>query len=439
LNAVLLFLIGCRLLSDSGAALIAALLFAVHPVNAEAVNFISTRNTLLALFFCLASLLAYLKDKEKGKRWPILSALLFFCALLSKETGLMLIAVIAFCTQFPLTGKSGGKWRDRLLSLLPYVLATGVYLVMRTYSLQGVVGTGIPKEGLFSRLAMNYHIVPQYLGLLLFPADLTLFHSVPKGGLFTPPWHFPVWLALVAAVWLIVRWRNRVALFGLAWFVINYLPISNIVPIPSDPITERFLYMPAIGLFLVVGALLERLLAIEKAKKAVWVTSVLIVIVFSALTVRRNLEWKDDYTLFSSGVRTNPASAEAHYHLGTALRDRGELEAANREWETSLKLDPYNSDALIQLGTYSAMRGDLHGAEQYYHAALQSPPGKVDPGKAMAHYNLGKIYEKQRKPAQALLQYELFLKNVTLDYNEFKPDAERRVLELNAALRSDTR
>jgi tetratricopeptide (TPR) repeat protein len=115
------------------------------------------------------------------------------------------------------------------------------------------------------------------------------------------------------------------------------------------------------------------------------------------------------------------------------MRDRGELAQAKQEWEITLKLDPANSDALIQLGTSSALRNDLQEAEQYYEAALRSPPGKVDPGKAMAHYNLGKIYEKMQKPEQALQHYELFLKNATLDYNEFKPDAQQRVTRLRSA------
>src|SRR5512135_2910368 len=85
-NVILLYLVCLRLLPDRMAALVAALIFAVHPANSEAVNFISARNTLLALFFSLASFLAFLGARGRGKRLPLLSALLFFCGLLSKET-----------------------------------------------------------------------------------------------------------------------------------------------------------------------------------------------------------------------------------------------------------------------------------------------------------------------------------------------------------------
>lgn len=434
LNAVLLYLIGCRLLSDRGAALAAALLFAVHPVNTEAVNFIAARNTLLALFFSLASLLAFIKAKTNGVRWPIFSAGLFFLGLLCKETAFMLIGVLALYTMLPLPFAAVEKWRDRVLALFPYLLFTLVYFAMRAYSLHGLMGTGVPSEGLFSRLAQNYYIVPQYIGLLLFPTDLTIFHDVPGGGLFAVPWFLPIWVALGIAVWLVVRWRNRVALFGLVWCAVNYLPISNIVPIPSDAITERFLYLPAAGVFIMVGAFLEWLRSRERGQQALRIAVAVIVLACAAVTVRRNLEWKDDFTLFSSGVKNNPASAEAHYNFGTALQDRGDLTAALREWQTALKLDPTNSDAMIQMGTFSAKQGDLPRAELYYDAALRAPPGKADPGKVMAHYNLGKIYEKTERRELALRHYALFLENVTSNYEEYKPDVEQRIAGLRAAM-----
>lgn len=439
LNAFLLYWVACRLLSDRSAALVAALLFAVHPANSEAVNFISARNTLLALFFSLASLFAFLKTQEKGVRWLVLSALLFFCGLLSKETAFMLIAVIAIFTFFPSPGFAGKTMRDKLITLFPFLLAVIVYFGMRSYSLQGVIGADVPAAGLLSRLAMNYHIIPQYVGLLFFPADLTVFHMVPKGGLFTPAWFLPAWVALVAAIWLIVRWRNKAALFGLIWCVVNYAPISNIIPIPSDPIAERFLYMPAVGFFIIAGACVESLHSKEVTRKALIVTAVLLLILFSTVTIKRSRDWRDDYSLYSSGVKNNPASAEAHCNLGTALlQDKGDIEAARQEWETALKIDTHDSDALTQMGTYEAMKGDLRKAEQLYLSSLLSPPGKSDPDKSMAHFNLGKIYDKQQRLADALRQYELFLKFVTLRYAEYKPFAEQRVAYLRIALYSNS-
>src|SRR5512137_2457771 len=101
-NVILLYLVAMRFLRNNYGALAAALLFAVHPVNSEAVNFISARNTLLALFFSLASLLAWLNSREKRAAIPLGSAFLFLCGLLCKETAFMMIAVFFLAAFVPL-------------------------------------------------------------------------------------------------------------------------------------------------------------------------------------------------------------------------------------------------------------------------------------------------------------------------------------------------
>jgi hypothetical protein len=145
------------------------------------------------------------------------SALLFFCGLLCKETAFMLIAVFSVALFIPLQEEEERlSWKGRAFYILPYLVMTGIYFVMRSYSLQGIVGTPVPAEGLFSRLALNYWIIPQYIGLLLFPNDLTLFHKVLGGGFFSPPWYLPAMVGFLAVIWLAVRSKNRAALFGFA-------------------------------------------------------------------------------------------------------------------------------------------------------------------------------------------------------------------------------
>ena len=433
-NVFLLYLICLRLLPDRSAALITALIFAVHPANSEAVNFISARNTLLALCFSLASFLAFLETRGRGKHLPLLSAFLFFCGLLSKETALMLAGVIALWAFVPL---QGGEKRMRLqegiLFLSPYLVSMVLYLLMRYYSLQGIVGTALPADGVLTRLARNYHVIPQYLGLLLFPVDLTIVHNVPQGGLLHPPWFLPAWLSLLTAVVWTVRSRNRIALFGLSWIVINYAPISNIVPIPSGLMTERFLYMPAIGFFIILGVLFSWIHTHWRSKQALWGITAVIVTILAVMTIHRNLDWKDNLVLITSEVRNNPMSPGAHYNLGTLYRENGDLPSARLAWEKTLEIDPKYADALTQMGTLAAIQGDFPTAERYYLAALEAPQGVSDPDKSMAHYNLGKIYEKRHLPQLALQQYRRFLETVPFTYMGYKGEVEQRIAGLLAA------
>ena len=433
-NVILLYLVCIRLLPNKAAALVAALMFAVHPANSEAVNFISARNTLLALFFSLASFLAFLEARGRGKRLPLLSALLFFCGLLSKETAFMLVGVIALCIFVPLqVSEKRMRFPEEVFFLLPYLVSTALYFMKRYYSLQGFVGTPLPSDGVFSRLARNYHVIPQYLVLLLFPVDLTVFHKVPRGGLLNPPWFLPAWISLLAAAVLVVRSRDRIALFCLFWMVINYAPISNFVPIQSDLITERYLYMPAVGFFIVLGVLFSWIHTQGRSKQALWGITAVVITACAVLTVQRNLDWKNDLALFSSGTRNDPMSPAAHFNLGTAYRENNDLPSASREWEKTLAIDPKYADALTQMGTIAAVQGDLLTAEKYYLAALEAPQGRSDPDKSMALYNLGKIYEKRHQPQLALQQYRQFLETVPLTYMGYKDEVEQRIAELLTA------
>jgi len=101
--------------------------------------------------------------------------------------------------------------------------------------------------------------------------------------------------------------------------------------------------------------------------------------------------------------------------------------AAGKEWEKALSLDPGYAEALAQLGTMAAMQGNLQKAEQYYIAALKDPSGVSAPDISMAHYNLGKIYEKSGQSQKALKHYQQFLKDVPFTYQEYQADAERRL------------
>jgi protein O-mannosyl-transferase len=408
-NAVLLFLFGRRLFRSVAPAIVAAVLFAVHPVCSEAVDFVSARNNLLALFFSLAALVLFADARDR------LSAAAFLLGLLSKEPAVMVLPVLAIWSV---------KEGPRLRRLAPHLAALAVYVVLRVVSV-GVTGPAPPAtRSLGARLADDLTIVPGYLGLTVFPRELTIFHTVP------PPsgWTVAGWAALALAAWAIARRPGAASLLGASWFALGLLPIANLVPIPSAPMAERYFYAPAAGLFLVIASFAERLRA--RAPRAAALCVAAVALALAARTIARNRDWRDDLSLARSAVQTDPSSAQARFNLGVVLEDAGDREGARAQWRKALELSPGDPDALTQLGTDAATRGDFASAEASYRRALASPAAPP-----LAYYDLALLCEKTGRPAEARVHYREFLERARAAYGmaQFAEFAQRRIRELESA------
>ena len=211
---------------------------------------------------------------------------------------------------------------------------------------------------------------------------------------------------------------HKPELAGLVWFAASYLPIANLLPIPSAAMAERFLYLPAVGIWVIAADQAVRLRDRLPGTRALVAAGGAAVLGLSAVTVRRNADWRDDVSLFTRSVENDPGSVIARFNLGSALRDQGDLEGARREWEKARELDPRDPGPLAQLGTLAAVRGDLATAEALYREALAA-----DPRNATVRFNLAKVLERTGRPAEALREYENFLDLAGRDQAEQVPAA----------------
>jgi len=401
LAAVLLFLLGRRLLRDDALAAAAALLFALHPIAVEAVSFATARNNLLALVFALAATLAFARALEaRSSGWAAASGAAYLLALLSKEPAAMVLPLLAAWLALPGPAATLGAepWARRARLLVPHLAALAVYLALRTASLSGVPApVDPPPPALVERLAALGWIVPTYLGLLVWPAGLTVFHAAapPTGPL---GWSgAALGLSAVAAVVVLqVRRPTAAGAFGLLWAALTFAPASGLVAIPATPVAERFLYLPLAGLALVAADLLGRLHLTGRARLLAGAAVAAALLALAARTAFRTADWRDDAALFGSAVRVDPGSVRAWFNLGVAEKDRGDLPAARRAWEAALALDPGDAATLTQLGTLHAVQGDLAGAEPLLRRALAA-----EPGLGMARQNLALVLERLGRAAEA--------------------------------------
>jgi protein O-mannosyl-transferase len=425
LNAFLVYLLVVRLFSGQTAAFVAALLFAIHPINAEAVNFVSGRNNLLATFFVLLSFLSYHKARSEDKIYSYCFAgFLFFLGLLCKETALMLVVVL-FLYDFSSLNDLRERIRAKVVSLVPFALLTLLYLVMRTHALSASIGISPAAQGLWQRLFHHVYIIPKYVSIILLPSKLNAYYSIPKNFLADFVWLTLAWIAIILALIYLSRKKSYAINFGLLWCAVNFIPISNIVPIPSAAMAERYLYLPAIGLWIIAAYVFQAGYATIKFRKPLIIAGASVALCLAMVTINRNSVWKDDVSIFSSIVENNPDTPRWHYALGRAWKEKGDIMKARPEWEISVGLDPGYFNSFVALGNSYIASNDFNRARYYYERAVQINSDNLE-----ALYNLSKLNEKVNRPKEALICYEAFLQKVTPQYSGLIPAVTLKVEQL---------
>jgi Flp pilus assembly protein TadD len=392
-----------------------AALFAVHPVNVEAVAWAVERRTVLATAFALAAMLAYVSWTRRATAWKAATVLLFtLLGTLSKPMVVILPALLLLLDLWPLRRLEGALLR-RCVEKIPVglvCLTTAAIVLMR------------PKpddpEGRPLALRVGNALVSvwRHLGHLGWPAGLGLFYPFPD---VLAPWLPPLAAAGILGVSLaavaLVR-RAPFVCFGWFWFLSCLLPTLGLTQIGTWPaLADRFAYLAEIGLFVaVVWSVAEfvRRPVVHRVAAA-GVTAAL-----GCATVYYVEFWRDSVRLFGRAVEVAPESGHMHFSLGTALLAVHRPSEAIVELETAVRLHPtikvYTNLAstLIELG-----RDDE--AVQASLAAL-----RIDPNHVEARYNLGLAQLSLRQPAAAT---EAFRETLRID-----PEHGKARANLGAAL-----
>lgn len=437
-NTLLLFLLLKRRCSFS-AALGAGALFAVLPVHVEAVAYLSGRSELLVCFFLLLTWLELERDKPR----MILGLFWFACSLFSKEQAVLFPAVLAMDDW-----ASHGRhfWRKERRYLYVWLAAfVLIYLVARISVLADPFHGGsnyfpgksfIVRLLTMSRFALEHYLWPAITGLGLQSEFVRPFFPDAQTGNPSAWLILGLWIALFSsALAQLLRRRSRWAfwtLAGLVWI----LPVSNLV-FPLDTIgAERFLYLPSMGLCVLLSEFIFQSFA--KQKHAAYLALALLAGWYGTATFRRNRVWASDMAYYGQAVRDNPFSAGSRSGLGVALLDKGRREEAERSFRTAAALNPNYAPAYYNLGKIYYEKGDWDGSENWFKQALARGSKSVDawlflgiieekrgnlqsaidfhekalslqPWNYLAHFNLGRFYLMKGRKNEALEHFERFL------------------------------
>ena len=394
LSVVLLMyvLIG-NVFQSRGLALFSSLVFAVHPVNAEAVNFISARNNLLCALFMLGSLALV---SRRGYRWIPLFSLAYLFSLLSKEPA---VALPFFLLSLKVLSREAIPKPDSR-TVGASILVVILYFFLRVK----ILGTFSTEAGI-DVSAANLRLVSSALHenfrLMLFPLDLNAFYTLDYVSLRAYKGILAV-AGLSLVVFLCFR-RNtpEPVRAGCLWLLWGFLPISNIVQIPSASVAERYLYIPLMGYSLVV-AYLVHWLYVKKEKAGILLIAAL-VILLGAGTYHRNQVWKNNLMLFQSMIRSDPDNARAHYNLGFEYLARGRKDLAFFHWKEAVRIDPSFSRAHNNLGNLFALSGDYRSAIAHYEKSFSLSPEIV------ILYNIARAADMMGQSGKAAENYARFL------------------------------
>ncbi|MHC4662403.1 MAG: tetratricopeptide repeat protein [Planctomycetota bacterium] len=351
LNAFLVYLLMGRIFRTRYISVIGALLFALHPVQTEAVTYISGRKDVLFTLFYLIGLLAFITYRRGGS-WVWAPAALFTYVLsfFSKE---MAITFPAACLAYDLVTRLS-KQEDappilsrRSVVVYSQLVAAGIALSVFALFIKnpGEIGASTPYLGgsLAASVGTMGRVICHYLRLILLPFGLCVDYSYnvfpASSGLFAPWTTLPAWGLLVALLFssIALLWRRHIFAFGIMFFFIALLPVSGLVAHP-EPIAERFLYLPLFGIVVAALGLLRPYLESYEGKVTFGVFISLVLIFYLIQTERRNRDWKTPLSLYKSAVEVYPDCARMQIGLAGEMRKRDDLPGAHRHFSEALRI-----------------------------------------------------------------------------------------------------
>jgi len=418
---------------------LAALLFAVHPINTESVTYIVSRSAVLATFFYLVAFLAFIRGMRRWRSGGKISgifcfkvtALAFILGLGTKEIVLSLpIMLLVYLYYFHFLPEEGGgplsfvkRYKWLLLGLIaPFV----GYLIYRhlhgglMFTLAARRGVRSPYVNLLTEVNV---IVRYYLRRLLIPVGLNVDPQFPE---FRSPFNLSTALsiAVIAGLLYLARRVSRkvpLMAFAILWFFVTLAPESSVIPL-LDVAAEHRLYLPEMGFaiaFVYLIFSIGRWLLVGQGERAGVVVVCVVASVFSFGTVRRNSVYRSSLELWSDAVKKSPHKWRSHSNLADAYTKLGRLDEAIREYRWVLDNYREGKTARVRahhgLGNIYQEQGRFEEAVEEYRKALS-----LDSTFVLARNNLGSAYYRLGRYDDAIREYKKVLKvkrNYVKTYN----------------------
>ncbi len=445
LNVVLIVAVLYQLFGQPWAAAGGGLLFGVHPMTVETIPWIGERKTLMAAFFALIALIAYVRyagkvESRKSKvetGWYAVCIICFVLALMSKPTSTPLPIMLLLLDVWPLR-RFG---RRAVFEKVPFLILAAISSYITVISQRNTLGAALPTEfnPLRIPLLLGYDAV-FYLRNIVWPLRLSSHYPVPQPLALSNPAVLAAMigtLVLCTALVISLRW-TRVLAVGWSIFFIGLLPTMGIIGFTSVVAADKFAYLPAIGLLATMASLIAsrwpagagnnkeggtgnrpggmgkrsgtpRSLPVAGVHRSANTTmqrtaAVVIVLMLAAgeslLTRRYLAHWRDTESLCRHMVTVTPDAAVPQNSLANILFEKGHIDEALGHFDKALRIDPAYAYAHYNYANALAKAGQTEEAIQHYEQALQ-----LRPRLAQAQVNLGSLLQRLGRLQPAVDHY----------------------------------
>ena len=453
-NSVLVFILWQRMTAAFWRPLFVAAIFALHPLHVESVAWVSERKDVLSACLGLASLIAYAEyaGHRRGNVWLVITGICLALGLMAKPMLVTLPFVMLLLDIWPLQRwklftndvsgetttvrqpqRSRKKKTRRNESVVPqartateagpnlnhhrpvsvlfleklplFVVIVGSSLV--TYMVQhqgGAVGTAIPWQ---HRLATAVIAYVRYLWKTFVPTRLALLY----------PNHEDMWAAwqiagaamvlVIITLFVLLQRKKRYLLIGWFWFLGVLFPVCGIIQIGLHSLADRYMYVPMIGILVMVAWAAADLVYRWPRRKMFFVmVGLSACVACMSLSTNQVRHWQNSFTLYKHTVSITYHNYVMHNNLGDIFQQRDDLTRAIQQYQLAVKSNPTFDKGLTNLGNALRIAGDVTAAEDYLRQAID-----VSPKNAVCLNNLGILLQETARMQEAIDCYQQALKH----------------------------
>lgn len=405
-------------------AFLTALIFILHPLQTQAVTYITQRASLMGTFFYLLSVYFYgigrfrhldLGFSNKTLLLYECSALAFILALASKENAVTIpIALLLYEICF--IRNKQNKIFKTYIAVFSAMLLLLVSIVIITKNVP--YQTHLITRGQY--FLTQLQVLVRYLEMMIVPVGLNIDHDVRINkhffSLSVIISTFILLMVLETCIYLFKK--RRIVSFAILWFFISLIVESSIVPI-HDVMVEHRLYLPMFGFAIIVVYTSWYLLS--RFKRGLYqIAIILIAIVYCGLSIQRNHVWSSEESIWTDAVQKSSAKARPHRMLADILFDKERYGEAIDEYKRALQIDDSTPEVYLNYGFAQEKQGNLAEAKKIYLHSLT-----IEPDQPIIYNRLGDVSQKEREFIMAKGYYRKAL--------QLQPNFQEAMLGLAAA------